>query len=200
MSFLRKLFNRQETKNPQETNNAIQPSAEDLEKAKKIFFEYSCDYSFMRYEGVFDEYQQYHVSKEQESAWRTEYIAHWVSQLSVEDLTALYHLLSLQAFEALPELFSLAEKGDSFAKLTIADVIWELKDNEGIEPTLKTQSEDIALQLWNSLTNKNDVWISEAHKAEIPEEGLKNLHASTPEEYVVNGAKRKLAQSRKSRK
>jgi hypothetical protein len=54
MSFLKKLFNRQETNNVQETNSATPPSAEDLEKAKKIFFDHSCDHSAMRYEGSFD--------------------------------------------------------------------------------------------------------------------------------------------------
>ena len=191
MSFLRKLFNRQETK------NATPPSAEDLEKAKQIFFDNLCNYSMMAHEGLLYEYQKYRVSQEQEGVWRTEFIAHWVSQLSTEDLTALYYLDAANAFEALPDLFRLAEKGDSYAKLSIADMIWLLKNNEGIEPTLKKQAEDIALQLWNSLTNKKDVWISESHKAEIPQEGLKHFHASTSEEYVANRAKHSLTKSRK---
>jgi hypothetical protein len=112
-------------------------------------------------------------------------------------LTALYVLDLVNAFEALPHLFSLAEKGDSYAKLLIADIIWHLKDNKGIEPTLKRQAEDVALKLWNSITNKNDVWISESHKMEISKEALKNFRASTPEEYVANRAKRSLAKSRK---
>jgi len=189
MGFLKNIFNKQKTISP--------PSVEDLEEAKKIFFDNSCSYFFMGHEGWLNTYKNYHISEEQENEWRSEFISYWISQLSVEDITAVHKLEAASAIEALPNLFSLAEKGDSFIKLWTADAIWSLKDRKGVDAKLKQEAADKAIKLWNSIINKDDVRLSENHKAAIPEIGIKNLGASSPEEYIINFAKRKLKEARK---
>lgn len=180
MTFLKNLFKRQETE------NFPSPSAEDLERAKKIYFDNSCNYSVIGHEGYLDEYQKYHVSKEQENEWRVEYIAYWKSQLSVEDTMPIVKLEIASAVESLPDLFKLAEKGDSYIKLRVANTIWSLINKPSVDINLKKQATDVAAEIWNSVNNKDDIILTENHRKEIIDNEMKYSNATTPEEYLIN--------------
>ena len=180
MSFLKNLFR------GRETENFPPPSAEDLQKAKKILFDNFCNYSIMGHEGFLYEYQKFHVSKEQENEWRAEYIAYWVSQLSVDDTTPIGRLEAASAIESLPDLFRLAEIGDSYIKLKVAFAIWSLINVPGVDKDLKKQAIDIAAEIWVSVKSTDDIILTERNRKEIMDNEMKYSKASSPEEYLVN--------------
>ena len=180
MTFLKNIFKKQEVA------NFPPPSAEDLEKAKKIFFDNSCNHSVIGHEGYLYEYQKFHVSKEQENEWRAEYIVYWISQLSEEDIMPLVKLEFASAVESLPELFELAEKGDSYIKLSVATTIWSLINKPGVDKDLKKQATDVVAKIWNSIHNKDDVILTVHNRKEIIDNEMKYSKATTPEEYLVN--------------
>jgi len=188
MNFLRRLFGRVDKE------DVTTPSVQDLEKAKKIFFEYSCNHYYMFRDAI--NFKQYHISKEQENEWRNEYIAYWTSKLSVDDLAAVHSLEGADAIESVPDLLDIADKGDSYAKLWVAHAIWSISFKNGVDKKLQKQTLDIAVKLFESIV-EGQVQLSENHRKEIPDVGMKNLGASTPEEYIVNFAKRKLEDTKK---
>jgi hypothetical protein len=188
MNFLRNLFSKSQKEEP------VTHSAEDQEQAKKIFFEYSCNHYYMSREGINS--NQYHIAKEQEAEWRNEFIAEWISKLSTDDLTAVHKLEGASAIEAVPDLIAIADRGDSYVKLWVANAIWFISFKNDIERALQKQTRDVAIELLE-LIIASQVQLSENHKKAIPSEGIKNLHASTPEEYIVNYAKRLLIEAKK---
>jgi hypothetical protein len=188
MNFLRNLFNKVQKE------DVSPPSVENIEIAKKIFFEYSCNHYYMSREAV--DFNKYHISKEQENEWRNEFIAYWISKLSIDDLAAVHRLEGSDAIEAVPDLIAIADKGDSYVKLWIASAIWSISFKNDIDTTLQKQTLDIAIKLLESIV-ENQVLLSEYHRNEIPIVGMKNFGASTPEEYIINFAKRKLENAKK---
>jgi hypothetical protein len=186
MSFLKNLFQRPKT----ESTSSLSP--EDLEAAKKLFFDNCCSHYMMMHDGYSDEFKKYHISQKQENEWRAEYISYWVSQLSLEDVAPIRKLEYASASESLPDLFKLAEQGDSYIKLMVANTSWALKGEFGIDKNLKKQAADVAIKLWNSISSPDDVTLTEYHKSRITEANMKGFGASTPEEYVANWAKREL--------
>ena len=193
MNFLRNLFGKQKEE------NIISPSSRDLEKAKRLFLEHECSHYQMGHEGVHNEYRKYRISKEKEKEWRNEFASYWTSRLSVDDMTAVDKLKASGAVQALPDLFSLADKGDSYVKLWTANAIWSLTIQGGIDANLKKQATDTALALLNSII-EGKVPLSERNKKKISNSPLmiKRLNAATPEEYVVNFAKSIRNQVKKS--
>ena len=174
MSFLRNLFGKSEKA------ESSPPSTEILEEAKKIFFAYSCNGLYMAQNDV--HFSQYHISKEQEDAWRNEFIAYWRSQLSTEDLTAVKKLQEAYAVEVIPDLLSMVGQGDSYAKLRIAEALAAIgymsKDKnlrKQAQATAKNQAQSILA---------HPMQISEQHKSEI-----ERLGGSNPEEYIIVFAK-----------
>jgi hypothetical protein len=166
------------------------PSRErELEEAKKMFLHYGCNSFYMMKEGDTDNYEQFHVSKEQEKIWHDEYITYWLGRLSVDDLTALQHLRNSWTQEIIPTLISTADKGDSYAKFWFADtILWV--SNGIVRNKLGKQA---AIALFKSIV-KGPVIISEQHRAEIDQFMMNALNASTPEGYLVNYSKRKLTE------
>jgi hypothetical protein len=188
MNFLRNLFSKSQKE------EAVTPSAEYQEQAKKIFIEYSCNPYYMSREGI--NFSQYHIAKEREAEWRNEFITEWISKLSTDDLTAVHKLEGASAIEAVPDLLAIADKGDSYVKLWVANAIWTISFKDDMERALQKQTRDAAMELLE-LIIASQVQLSENHKKAIPSEGIKNLHASTPEEYIVNYAKRLLKEAKK---
>lgn len=174
MNFLRNLFGKDEK------DESSPPSAETLEEAKKIFFEYSCNGLHMAQNDI--HFSKYHISKDQEAAWRNEFITYWRSQLSTEDLTAVQKLRDAQAVESIPDLLAIVDKGDSYAKLRIAEALGAIgyltKDK-----TLRKQAQATAISIAQSILD-HPVQVSERHKIEI-----EHLGGSDPKEYIILFAK-----------
>ena len=174
MNFLRNLFGKDEK------DESSPPSAETLEEAKKIFFEYSCNGLYMAQNDI--HFSKYHISKEQEAEWRNEFITDWRSQLSTEDLTAVQKLREAHAVESLPDLLAMVDRGDSYAKLRIAEALAAIgylsKDKN-----LRKQAQATAIKLAQSIL-AHPVQVSESHKIEIA-----RLGDSNPEEYIITFAK-----------
>lgn len=185
MDFLRILFGKQ-TK-----ENATNLSPGELEKAKRLFLDHECSHYQMGHEGMYNEYKRYRISKDQEKEWKNEFIAYWTSRLSVDDLTAVNKLKAAGAHEALPHLFDLAEKGDSYVKLWTADTIRSLATGSDIDARLKKQAIHTARGLLDSII-EGRVTLSEKNNKKISNYPImmKSLNASTPEEYVMNFAKK----------
>ena len=175
MNFLRSLFGKDEK------IESLPPSAETLAEAKKIFFEYSCNGLYMAQNDV--HFSKYLVSKEQEAEWRNEFITYWRSQLSTEDLTAVQKLRDADAVESIPDLIAIVDKGDSYAKLRIAEALAAI--GYMTEKSLRKQTKAIARKIAQSILD-HPMQVSESHKIEIERLGGSR---SNPEEYIILFAK-----------
>lgn len=171
MNFIRTLFGK-----PQDSKNVPPPSAEILEEAKKIFFEYSGNRLHMAQNDV--NFSQYHIGREQEAEWRNELIAYWRSQLSTEDLTAVRKLIYAEAVEAVPDLFAMVGKGDSYANLRVAEALWALSYRIK-DKTLQKQTKSTAMQIAKSILDR-PIQVSESHRIE-----MKSLGGTDPKEYIT---------------
>lgn len=189
----------------------------DLRRAKEIFFQYACNHFFLDREVDVDEYKKFDISNEQENKWTREYVSHWISQLSVDDFQAVDCLADTNAGEALPELFRLSELGDSFAKLWYANAIWNIACGGLMSPIMRERARQKTISLWKSLL-ENPTELTDEHRKKVSEivedqiqlqktiqmatasRGLTPLQAiysaKTPEEYILNYAKNKLAESK----
>jgi hypothetical protein len=174
MNFLRNLFDKD-----QKDESSV-PSAETLEEAKKIFFEYSCNGLYMAQNDV--HFSKYHIGREQEAEWRNEFITYWRSQLSTEDLTAVQKLREADAVEAIPDLLAMAGQGDSYARLRIAEALSAI-GYMSKDKSLRKQARATAINMARSIL-EHPVQVSERHKAEIA-----RLGSSDPEEYIITFAK-----------
>ena len=164
---------------------------ENKEKAKQMFFDARCRHFFILDEGKWDEYKQLGATGEDEKKWREEYIQIWIGKLSVTDLEAIERLRSANANEAIPALIDLCDKGDSFAKLSFANALWELSGCGHvffwIFSSVNTKALKKAMSLWHSILDnplRFDIDRS------FPSANVWN--ASTPEEYVVSFAKQQI--------
>ncbi|MFT3895318.1 MAG: hypothetical protein QM730_27145 [Anaerolineales bacterium] len=171
MNFIRTLFEKSQEE------EGLPPSAETLAEAKKVFFEYSCNGLYMAQNDV--NFSQYRISKAQQVEWRNEFIAHWRSQLSTEDLTAIQKLRDAQATEAIPDLLTMVGKGDSYAQLRIAEALWALSYLVNNDKALKKQAKATAIQLAQSILN-NPIQASESHKLEMAK-----LGGNDPKKYIT---------------
>jgi hypothetical protein len=95
----------------------------NIENAKKIFFDFACSYYYMQHDGVYEEYEKYNISEEQEKDWRKEYIDLWISKLSVDDTLPLRRLTDANAQEVIPALADMSNNGDSYTKYWCAKAI-----------------------------------------------------------------------------
>ena len=176
MNFLRSLFGKDEK------DEGPPPSAETLAEAKKIFFEYSCNGLYMAQNDV--HFSKYRVSKEQEAEWRNEFITYWRSQLSTEDLTAVQKLRDADAVESIPDLIAIVDKGDSYAKLRIAEALAAI-GYMAEDKSLRKQTKATARKIAQSILD-HPMQVSESHKIEIERLGGSR---SNPEEYIILFAK-----------
>jgi hypothetical protein len=169
---------------------------ENLEKAKKIFFDYACSPYFMARDGVDGEYKSYGPTKELETEWRAEYISNLVARLSFDDFSALYTLSATWAIEALPDLIRMCDQADGFAKLEYADAIWGLSKSSQLDATVRQNAMETAIHAWETLVLGN---------FKVPEHLLKKVSAkvgfnkaTTPEAYVINEAAKQLQEAKKT--
>ncbi len=167
--------------------------AKDREQAKKIFFDYACNHFYMWHDGVDEEYKKFLISPAQENEWRREYTEYWASRLELDDMTPVNSLRNAHAHEALPDLIRMAGQGDGYARLWYANAIWELGHGTGVPAGLRDQAREMSLSLWQALIEQ-PFELSNSHRATIAP-SMKDLEASTPEEYVVNYARAKLEQA-----
>ncbi len=158
-----------------------------------MFFDSRCNLYNMWLDGVDEEYRRLGISKAQEAEWCQEYVSFWASQLSVDDLTAVWWLSGFDA--ALPDLLKMARKGDSYAQLFYANAIWETINSYTISAPMRELAIRIAMEIWQSLV-QHPIEISDKHRAEIVP-GMKVLGASNPEQYVRKYAKMKLTEAKK---
>jgi len=187
MSFLRNLFSKAQKEVPP-------LSDEEIEQAKKIFFEYSCNEFNMAREG--ENFDKYRLSEEQKAEWRNEFIAGWIRKLSVDDLEAVNRLGTAEAIEAVPDLLGIAEKGDSYARLMIAGAIKSASSKYGIDKNLQKQTLVSVIKLSESIVG-SQIQLSEKHKKEILAFHPSILGTLTPEEYVLKVAKFVLSEAKK---
>jgi hypothetical protein len=170
MNFVRNLFGKAQKE------EFTPPSAETLEKAKNIFFEYSCNGLYMAQNDV--HFEQYHISNAQQTEWRNEFVAYWRSQLSTEDLTAIQKLRDAYAVEAIPDLLTMTDQGDSYAKLRVAEGLWALsywvKDR-----TQRKQTNATARKMAQAILDR-PIEVSESHRIEIAK-----LGGTDPKKYII---------------
>jgi hypothetical protein len=163
-----------------------------LEKAKKIFFDFACRKFLMARDGVLEKYEKFGITEAQEQAWHNEYVSYWVSQLSTEDLMPFARLEDAEAIEALPALISMSEQGDSLTRLWCANAIWYLAKRVRFYSTITTRAINTARDCWQTLIEQ-PIELSESHRESITPFVMDAFGASTPESYIINYAKRKLA-------
>lgn len=168
---------------------------EDLEKAKKLFFDYSCNKFFMARDGADSEYKTYGATKEHEDEWRKEYIAYWKVRLSIDDLEAVNQLNYAWAVEAMPELIKMCNQAEGYAKLWYSNAIWELSKSKQLPENVRRQAIETSIKGWESLVMGNFSIPEHFQKKIIP--NLRPLGATTPEEYVINYATRQLEEAKK---
>jgi hypothetical protein len=170
MNLIRNLFGRSQN------DNAPAPSAQDLEEAKRVFFEYAGNGLYMAQNDV--HFEKYHISWEQQTAWRKEFVELWRSRLSTEDLTAIQRLRDADATEAIPDLLAMVDQGDSLARLRVAEALWALSYWEK-DRALRKRAKETAVRSARSLVEQ-PIRVSDAHRAEI-----ERLGGDNPEEYII---------------
>jgi hypothetical protein len=176
MSFLRNLFGKAQ-------KEEIPVSDEVKEKAKKIFFDYRCNEFYMAREG--ENFPQYHISEELKAEWRNEFITTWKNQLSTDDLTALQKLHDAEAFEAVPDLIALIDKGDSYAKLELVRAL-QTMSRKITDKAMQKQTLDTVRNTLRFIID-NPVHVSEEHRIYIQKSFGKN-----PEEHIIPWARQIL--------
>jgi len=72
-------------------------SENNLEKAKKIYFQYGQSGFHMMREGILEEYKQYGISKKQEELWTNEFLEEKIQRFDINnqnDYTELIYIIS----------------------------------------------------------------------------------------------------------
>jgi hypothetical protein len=141
---------------------------ENLQRAKEIFFQYSCNHFFLDRDVDAEEYKKFDVSNEQENKWIREYVSHWISKLSVDDFQAVDNLRATSAGEALPEMFRISELGDSFTKLWYANAIWSIACGGIMSPMMRERARRKSISLWQSLLD-NPIEFTDDHRKKVAE-------------------------------
>ena len=167
---------------------------ENLEEAKKLFFDYSCNRFYMSRDGMDIKYKEL-GGIELEREWYQEYLNYWLSQLSVDDMEAVDKLHHSYAVEALPDLIRMTENGDGYSKLWYANAIWDIAMSLKRAQGICEEAVNTSIQIWETLA-KGDFHLTDEHvKIIIPR--LIPAYAKTPEKYIVEYAKSKLSEAEK---
>jgi hypothetical protein len=191
---------------------------EYLQRAKEIFFNYSCNHFFLDRDVDANEYRRYDISNEQEKKWTREYTEYWIGKLSVDDFQAVNRLNAASAGEALPEMSRISELGDSFTKLWYANAIWDIACSGIMSPIMRERARRKSIYLWQSLL-KGPIEFTADHRNKVSaivenrvqvENSIRTARESqklhqhpttsqtrTPEEYILDYAKSKLRESKK---
>lgn len=164
--------------------------SDGMDKAKKNFWDYACNYFFMGHDGVLETYRSYHPSDDEEREWRKEYIESWIPRISVEDFEAVNKLTAAHAVEAIPYILDIVDDGDSFTKLMLANAIHELSGYPGVDTSLQIKAQIKVKELYQIILS-TPVIITDEHKQEIIPL-LTILNANSEEEYVISFAKARL--------
>ncbi len=165
---------------------------QELDEAKKLFYSYDCNSFFMMKEGESKKYNRYRVGIIQENKWRDEFVAYWLEKIAKDgfSMQALWHIRNAGSNKCIPALIAMADKGDSYAKLWIADAILSLSDGIVLANEKGRQA---AIALFKSIL-RGPVIISKQYRLEVDQFMMSSFDASTPEEYLVNYSKRKLTE------
>jgi len=100
--------------------------SDDCERAKQLYFDFAGSQFQMWHDGVLDEYRGYKVSREQEAAWRREFVPLWLNRLPEEPIRALVMLRTMGATEALPELIRFTEQASGSVQMSCANALWDM--------------------------------------------------------------------------
>lgn len=171
---------------------------ENLEKAKKLFFDYACSPYFMARDGVDAQYKSYGPTKELEAEWQAEYISHWVSQLSFDDFHALGQLEHAWAVEALPDLIRMCGQAEGYAKLEYADAIWYLSKSSSLDENGRQKAQETAIKAWEDLVLGNFSIPEHLRKKIIS--NMARVDMTTPENYIINQATKQLQEAKQTNK
>jgi hypothetical protein len=163
----------------------------DHEPAKKLFWQYACNYFFLAHDGALEDYKRFGVSSEKEKEWRDEYIAHWISKLSSSDLVALTSLRQANAHESLQVLLKFSDYGDDYSKFWFAFTIAELAKLKDTDRKETIVARETAQKLWREILSKPN-GISPEHRDEVKYFMLEGLKATTAEEYIQKFTLKKL--------
>jgi len=160
----------------------------NIENAKKIFFDFACNYYYMQHDGVYEEYKKYNITDEQEKDWRREYIEFWVIKLSVEDTLPLRRLMDADAQELIPALVNMANNGDSYTKYWCAKAILDFSMGKKV---FTEQLKETIHSLLKPLAEK-PITISKQNKTKITFSSMLLFGVFTPESYIRKYAKLQL--------
>jgi hypothetical protein len=165
-------------------------------RPKELYFAFAGNRFFMDRDGYAKEYESFGISFEQEAAWRKEYIDTWTERLEVNDLTALSKLELAGAWESLPRILELASAGDDYATLWFAVAMFKLSAGRGLSDETRNRARCESNRLLTLLAAgpKN---IGAAHRSAVTDGMLAAFGARTPEEYVANYARSKIAERKR---
>jgi len=164
--------------------------------AKEMFWQYACRYFYLDHDGVREEYLALGGGdKEQEAQWRSEYIQHWLSKISVHDLDPLRRLMSADAHEAIPALLNLDDYGDDYSKFWFAFSLADLARCVCKTKEIKMAARQKARSLWLEILDRPR-GITPNHRKDVTRNMLEAFNAKTAEEYVTNYTQRKLGELR----
>jgi hypothetical protein len=161
--------------------------------AKDLFREYACNRFFLDRDGLKETYLALGGGdREQERAWRKEFIDDWIARLSIHDREPLRWLMNANAVEAIPVLLGMEDFGDDFMKFWYAFALENIArcdlPQEGRRMAIAR-----AVELWREILDAPR-GIDPLHRAEINASMLEAFGARTAEEYVSNYAAFMLGQ------
>jgi hypothetical protein len=161
---------------------------ENIEIAKKLFFDFACNYYYMRHDGVYEEYKKFNITEEQEKDWRREYIEFWINKLSIEDTFPLRRLIDANAQELIPALVNVSNNGDSYTKYWCAKAILDFSIGR---KDFTEHTKEIVSALLKLLVD-GPITISKQNKTKISFSSMLLSGVFTPEKYIRKYAKLQL--------
>ncbi len=103
--------------------------------------------------------------------------------MSTEEVEAADKLEHAWAIEAIPDLISICEQAEGYAKLWYANAIWGLSKSIKLDENIRQKAIETSVKAWQSLVEGN-FSIPERFRKKISNIPL--IQKTTPENYVVN--------------
>jgi hypothetical protein len=164
----------------------------DLDKAKELYWKYSCQWVWLVKDGLYDDFID--LGDETMDRWRAEYIANNLENLKTDTRASLHHLVSADAHEALGDLMAFNTYEDDYEKFWHADALYRLASLRRAEKKLVIPAKTKAEQLWKEILDKPS-GITNEHRKDI-RPNLEGLDAETEEEYLRKYSLRMLGRLR----
>lgn len=145
--------------------------SKDMDKVKKLFFDYLGSPILMHHDGVAKEYQSFKISKSQESIWFEELKQNLLHKLSRGDYSAIGKLELMGAQDVLANILIISLVGNTWVKLRFAEDLWsftEMAVSYSVETALIKQAREKAIEIWKNL-------LQEATNPYVPDEVMKTV-------------------------